>query len=626
MPPWAGTLGRAALFALLVLSGLLAFYARDLPSTEAIYVFDRSPSVTFVDRHGRTIATRGLSKGHMIALAALPSHVPDAVLAVEDRRFWYHPGIDPVGMSRAAIANLKAGRIVQGGSTITQQLAKNLFLTPERTFKRKIQEMMLAVWLEVKFTKRQILEIYLNRVYMGAGTYGVESAAQRYFGKSASDLSLPEAAMIAGLLKAPSRYAPTNDLNRAKARAAVVLAAMADTKTITAEEARLATISTPRVVDPAATPGVNYYVDWAMDRVTGYIGAYTENLVIETTLDLTFQKAAEAALSYTLDRAGEPMNVSQGGIVAMDLSGGMIAMVGGRSYHQSQFNRVTQAMRQPGSAFKPFVYLTALERGWRPSDRIEDKPISIGNWSPGNYKDEYLGDMSLTTALAKSINTVAVQLGESVGRGNIVKAASRIGIRCDLKPIRSLSLGTTEMTLLDLTTGYVPFANGGHGVFPHTIARISTRAGEVLYQRQGIGPGRVVDENVIGSMNMMLSETVRMGTGRKARLDDGRPMAGKTGTSQDFRDAWFIGYTANIVAGVWVGNDDNTPMRKVTGGTLPALIWKDFVTRSGTNGTLWALPAGQDMDRDFAARQPAEDEKNGLGSLLDDIGRFLSGN
>jgi len=612
---------QAATFLIAAFTLFTVYFTYDLPSTKNIALARHAPSVTMIDRLGRTITTRGMNQGRAVALSDLPAYVPKAVIAIEDRRFWIHPGIDPVGLTRAMVANVRAGHIVQGGSTITQQLAKNLFLSSERTLRRKVQEAYLALWLEIKYSKEEILTLYLNRVYMGAGTYGIEAASRRYFAKPASELTLPEAAMLAGLLKAPSRYSPTNSMDRARARQRVVLAAMVDADLLTDEARANANRATPRLAEPAATPGVHHFADWIVERLPSFVGDTDTDVIVETTLDLTFQRAAELAVSFSLDGNAERLNAHEAALIALDLNGGIRAMVGGKSYRTSQFNRVTQARRQPGSAFKPFVYLTALEQGWRPSDTMRDEPIEVGNWKPANYSGKFAGQVTLTTALSRSINTVAVQLGEHVGRDNIIKTAHRVGLRADLDPVRSLPLGTGAVTPLDLTTAYVPFANGGTGVFPHAILRIKTRDGDILYQRQGVGPGQVVAPSHVAQMNEMLKQTVISGTGRRAWLTSGSPMAGKTGTSQDFRDAWFVGYTANITAAVWVGNDDNTPMNKVTGGTLPAVIWKDFMTRAGDNGPLWDLP-GENASYRLASEERLDRQENPSG-FFDRLARAL---
>lgn len=624
---------RVAIFAVLASGVMIANFILQLPSVDNLGALSSSPSMTLVDIRGQIITTRGLSRGRTVTVEDLPPYVSEAVIAIEDRRFYKHFGVDPVGLARAVVINTREGRVVQGGSTITQQLAKNLFLSSERTYRRKAQELVLAFWLEFKLTKSEILTLYLNRVYLGAGTYGIEAASQRYFAKPAEELTLPEAALLAGLLKAPSRYAPTNNMERARARSEVVLAAMVDANVLSEDERFTAKRRVTRLAEPAATPGAHYFADYVIEQVPGFIGATTQSLIIETTMDLTFQRAAEIALTFALERQGKTARVSEGALVALDLVGGIKVMVGGRSYQRSQFNRATQARRQPGSAFKPFVYQAALEKGWSPADRIVDEPVTIGKWTPSNYEDSYQGEVTLTTAMAKSINTVAVRLGTDVGSEAVIETANRMGLGADLQPVGSLALGTGEVSPLDLTQAYVPFANGGTGVFTHAIRRIRTKDGKVLYERMGSGPGRVAHPVIIGQMNAMLAEVVKTGTGRRARLANNRPMAGKTGTSQDFRDAWFVGYTANMVASVWIGNDNGAPMNKVTGGTIPAVIWKDFMTRAGDNGPKWDLPRvpGRFENVDFVAASfdetmtAASENVDDKGGFLARLGSFLSG-
>jgi penicillin-binding protein 1A len=637
-------LRRVSIFGVAASAVMIIVFVARLPSLDNLEIAKATPSITLLDVRGQTITTRGLSRGQSVDVGDLPPYVSQAVIAIEDRRFYSHFGIDPIGLARASYVNLKAGRVVQGGSTITQQLAKNVFLTPQRTWRRKFREMALALWLEAKFTKDEILTLYLNRVYMGAGTYGIEAASQRYFAKSAQQLTLPEAALLAGLLKAPSRYSPTNSMDRAKARSEVVLVAMVDAGLLTEDERFTANRRVTRLAEPAATPGAHYFADWVVEQVPDFAGTAGENLIVETTLDLTFQRAAEIALTFALERDGEAVQAGEGAVIALDLEGGVRALVGGRSYQRSQFNRATIAQRQPGSAFKPFVYLAALERGWSPQDIIVDEPIKIGSWSPSNYKDEYAGEVTLTTALAKSINTVAVRLGNEVGPKSVIETAKRVGLHGHLEPVSSLPLGTGEVTPINLAAAYVPFANGGRGVFVHGIKRIRTADGEIIFERRGSGPGVVIDPRNVGRMNTMLRAAVEEGTGRRARLANGRPMAGKTGTSQDFRDAWFVGYTANMVAAVWVGNDDGAAMKKVTGGTLPAAIWKDFMTRAGDNGPLWDLPgmgglyenvefvaeanieeAAPFDELSSGAKQTSGKDEREQGGFFTKLARFLSG-
>jgi len=579
----------AGLWGLVAVGSTVLYYALTLPSTDNLWDIDASPSVTIAATDGTPVVARGGRHGTAVRLSDLPQYLIDAVVATEDKRFYSHLGIDPIGLARAMVANVKAGAVVQGGSTITQQLAKNIFLTPERTLDRKLQEALLALWLEAKFTKDEILTLYLNRVYLGGGAYGIEAASQRYFGRAARDVTLPEAAMLAGLLKAPSRYAPTNDLARSQERAATVLAVMVRDGRIEYKDGQWA-FDNPAVLRGAArSQSANYFADWVIDRVSGYAGRPNSSLVVHATLDTDLQKAAERAIDAALARNEQALNITQAALVAMTPDGAIRAMVGGRSYRESQFNRAVYAERQPGSAFKPVVFMTALERGLTPDTLRVDAPIVVDGWSPRNYSETHTGVMTLTNALAKSVNTVAVQVSEEVGRENVIRTARRLGIRSDMAPHASLALGTFEVTLLELTSAYAAFANGGSSVIPHGIESIETISGNRLYQRRGAGLGPIMSQQTLGMMNHMLSETVRTGTGRRSALR-GRPSGGKTGTSQDFRDAWFVGYTADLVVGIWVGNDDGTPMREVTGGGVPAGIWRDFMETTQRGVQVSALP------------------------------------
>jgi penicillin-binding protein 1A len=515
--------------------------------------------------------------------------LPRAVIATEDRRFYHHFGIDPVGLARAAWVDLRAGHVVEGGSTITQQLAKILFLSPERSFTRKIRETLLALWLERKFTKDQILEIYLNRVYLGAGTYGVDAAAHRYFGKSAAKLSLYESAVIAGLLKAPTRFSPTRDRAAAAARASQVLDNMVEASIVTAADAAAAR-QQGAALATAGRPGSRYFADWVADQIRDFTGAPDRDLTVRTTLDPALQAAAEAAVAGVIARYGTQDKVSQGALVAMAPDGAVRALVGGRDYGESQFNRATQAQRQPGSAFKPFVYLAGLEAGLRPADRFVDAPIRVGDWQPHNYLNRYQGEMSLAEGLAQSINTIAVQVAERAGIARVVATANRLGIVSELPHDASIALGTGEVNLMELVSAYAPFANGGAGVIAYGITEIRDSDGKTVYRRGGSGPGQVVAPELVPLMDDMLAGVIAHGTGRSAALP--RPAAGKTGTTQDYRDAWFIGFTADLVCGVWLGNDDNTPMKKVTGGTLPAAAWRDFMLAVTKEQPARPLPRG----------------------------------
>ncbi len=569
--------------------GLVLYYALTLPSTDNLWDIDATPGVRVVSADGTPVMVRGGRHNTAVDLSELPAYLGEAVMAIEDHRFYGHFGIDPIGLVRAAVANLRAGTIVQGGSTLTQQLAKNIFLTHERTFDRKLREALLALWLEAKFTKDEILTLYLNRVYLGGGAYGVEAASYRYFGKSARELTLPEAAMIAGLLKAPSRYAPTANLVRAQERAATVLAVMVRRGFLDYDEGQWA-FNNPAVLAGAArAPSSRYFADWVVDRLPGYAGRPNTSLTVHTTLNPDFQRVAEKIIEAALARNEQALGVTQAAMIVMTPDGAVRAMVGGRNYQQSQYNRAAYAMRQPGSAFKPVVYMAAMEGGLTPDTLRVDAPILVDGWAPGNYTDSFDGIMTLTDALAKSVNTIAVQVSEEVGRETVIRSARRLGFQGRMRPQASIALGTFEVTLLELTAAYAAFANGGASVIPHGISSVETPTGSLLYQRRGSGVGAIMSPRTLGMMNHMLSATIHSGTGRRAALP-GRPSGGKTGTSQDFRDAWFVGYTADLVVGVWLGNDDGTPMKSVTGGGLPARIWHDFMVQTQAQVQVSALP------------------------------------
>jgi penicillin-binding protein 1A len=610
------------LWAAVLCVGIIGLFWMTLPSIDNLGETTRRPSVTLLGDDGKVVATFGDLFGQPVKIKDLPPYLPEAVIATEDRRFYYHFGIDPIGLLRAAVANLRAGHVVQGGSTLTQQLAKNLFLTPDRTITRKIQEALLAVWLERRFTKNQILEIYLNRVYFGAGAYGVDAAAHRYFDKSARAVSLYEAAIIAGLLKAPSRFSPAHDEQAAAQRAITVLDAMKDSGYITAPQEQAALAQEKQLaVAQRVKPSSRYFADWIYEQIPEYAGLGDRDLVIATTLDPRMQQAAETAVTATLDENGAKDNVGQGALVAMTPDGAIRAMVGGRSYTGSQFNRATQALRQPGSSFKSILYAAALEHGLNPNQHFDDHRIRIGKWEPHNFENEYRGDVTVADALAFSINTVAAQVIERTGVKNVIDMARRLGITTEMQHDASLALGTNEVTLLELTSAYASFASGGIGAWPYGIVGITDSAGKTIYRRDGSGPGRVLSPQVAGEMNQFLAGVIARGTGRAARLD--RPAAGKTGTTQDFRDALFVGYTAQLVAGVWFGNDDNAPMKRITGGTLPAKTWHNFMMAAmagmpvrplpGAGNPLIAGPAASPARPQYAA------ERTGLDGLLNRI-------
>ena len=594
----------ATLWGAIAVVAVCGYFAFTLPKISDLAAVGRRPSVTLLATDGSLIATYGDLFGEPLRLKDMPRYLPEAVLATEDRRFYHHFGIDPIGLGRALVADIRAGHVVQGGSTITQQLAKNLFLTPERTLGRKVQEAELAIWLEHRFSKEQILEIYLNRVYLGAGTYGVDAAARRYFGKSARDVSLYEAAVIAGLLRAPTRFSPANDRERAAARAHQVLDNMVTAGFITQPQMAAAESQKTQLarVEPVLA-GSRYFADWISEQIAGFAGFNSRDLVVKTTLDPKMQAAAERAIADTLAKDGEKAEASQGALIAMTPEGAVRALVGGRDYADSQFDRATQALRQPGSSFKAFVYLAALEHGIRPSDHFMDAPIRIGNYQPHDFGGKYLGDVTVAEAVAESINTVAVQVEQRVGIDAVIAAARRLGITSELHRDLSLALGTNEVTLMDLTAAYAAFASGGEGAWPFGIEEIRDRDGQIIFQRQGSGPGRVIDPQTAATMNMLLAGVIDHGTGRAAQF--GLPIAGKTGTTQDYRDALFVGYTADLVATVWFGNDDNSPMKDVTGGGLPARTWHAFMVEATRGEPARPLPSASVAVAQATAPMPA---------------------
>ena len=562
----------------LVLAGgiVFSYWFSDLPNTANLLAYEPGNDITVLDSKGRMIARRGLTQGAAVAVGELPDYVGNAFIAVEDRRFRYHFGIDPMGLVRAAYEDATHGAIVQGGSTLTQQLAKNLFLTPDRTVRRKVQEAILAVYLETRYSKDQILTLYLNRVYFGAGVYGIGAASERFFNKPAGELTLTEAAMLAGSVKAPSRYNAEVSPDAAFSRAKLVLDAMDEAGFIDHNEHVAAASTRPKIAHSFATPDAGYFIDYVISQLPAFVGKPKERLIVETTLDLGLQAAAEKALDAGLAKDGPKLAATQGALVAMTPDGGLRALTGGTSYDDSPFNRATDAKRQPGSAFKPFVYLAALEHGHRPLDEVFDGPVTIGKWRPGNYEGEYEGAITLAHALAHSSNSAAVRLTDEVGPAAVVSVAHRLGIADKLNPVPSLALGTSEVTPLELTAGYAAFANGGMGVAPYAIVRIRTASGKLVYARKESGLGRVMSLENDADMTQMMMGTVIDGTGRAAALPE-RDIAGKTGTSQDYRDAWFVGFSSDYVTGVWIGNDNGASMKKATGGGLPARIFKAFM-------------------------------------------------
>ncbi len=599
--------------------GWFGYAALDMPDTAPLWAPKSTPQIVILDRRGREIYRKGGTEAKPVDLDTLPPALTQALIAIEDRRYYKHPGFDPIGLVRAAKANYQAGRVVQGGSTLTQQLAKNVFLTREQTFKRKTQELMFAVWLELRMSKKEILETYLSRVYFGGGTIGIESGATRFFNKPATDLNIGEAALLVGLLKAPDRLNPLKNREASAARTARVLEQMYRQHYLS-DAQYVAAMTTPIAIEPlaiSANAGARYFTDWVLASMDTIMGAPQSDIIIQTSLDLDMQKLAEIAVKNGLDTK---RNAQQAALITFDGEGAVRALVGGVDYRHSSFNRALSANRQPGSAFKPFVYLAALEAGRTPWDIYADKRIDIDGWQPGNFSNEYMGEMSLEKALALSINTISVQLNESIGREKSVQLANRLGLS-GLQPYASLALGAQEMSLHDLTAAYVPFANWGYGIKPRTIEAIYASNGQTLYSNAHPPRARVLETQHLSQINMMLASVVREGTGKAARLE-GRDVAGKTGTTNDYRDAWFIGYTADFVTGVWVGNDDNSKMARVTGGSIPAQIWHGFMGQALKDIAPTPLPVAT-RPIGISNPIPGQTQSTKLEILLADLERAL---
>jgi penicillin-binding protein 1A len=625
---WGARIGGGLVVAMfLAFAGLYALIRASepvLPLDSDLYALNRPAAYTFLDKNGNRLGVRGAIAGERLNLSDMPPYLPAAFLTVEDRRFYEHNGVDIYGLLRAARADLAAGRVVQGGSSITQQLVKMLLLTPDRTFSRKIVEVAGALAIERRLSKNQILELYLNRIYLGAGAYGVDGAARVYFGKPARNLTLAEAAMLAALTTAPSTFSPRRDFQAAQERADHVLASMAAAGAIGQNDLAEARAHPAKLMAIADENGTGYFLDLAAEEAKQLAGDAKGDLVVATTFDPAMQKAAHASLTGVMDKNGAKLNAAQASIVSMSTSGAIVALVGGRNYNDSAFNRVTQAHRQPGSAFKPMVYLTALEYGLHPWTVRTDEPITIKGWSPDNYGGTHRGDVSLTEALARSINSVAVELGQEVGLKKVIATAKRLGIQSTLEPNPSLPLGTSEVTPLELTGAFGSFATAGQKVTPYAVSEIRNATGTYTWRRPDIEGARVIDQDTAMTLNGMMYQVVQWGTGAAAKVP-GYEVAGKTGTSTDYHDAWFIGFSSNMVTGVWVGNDDSSPMKKVTGGALPAQIWTGFmrVALKGTKPV--ALPKKSPPPPDatavIAGIDPQDNESPGMA--FDGIGNFF---
>ncbi len=581
----AATFGTVAAFA------LLAYALPPFSGTGDVWNRGREYAVTLTDSNGEIIGRRGIRQDDALPLSEIPPQMIQAVLATEDARFFDHFGVDVVGTSRAILHNAQSDTNLQGGSSLTQQVAKNLFLSPEQTIRRKVHEAFLSLWIEARLTKPEILKLYLDRSYLGGGNYGIEAASQYYFGKAVRDVTLQEAAMLTGLFKAPSKFAPHVNIEMARGRANVVLYRMLDEGFITQGELLQARREPATVITQSITGSPNWFLDKAYNdtiallEAKGLTGEYV--IEVKTTIDMKLQREMQRIINEKLMLEGPKYNATQAAAITMTPEGAIKAIVGGRDYEESQFSRATDALRQSGSAFKPFVYLAALRNGYEPGDQVVDAPVSVGNWSPRNYSGKYGGRTTLSTALAKSYNSVPVRIMKEIGRAAIIETAHLVGIRGELENWAPMVLGTSSLSLLDLTTGYATFAAGGRLTTPYTILEMRRANGDVIYRRSDDvtgPPPQVVPEETIADLNSMLKEVVKAGTGRRADLGFA-PQGGKTGTNQGYRDAWYVGFTAHNVTGVWFGNDDFSPMNKMTGGLIPAPTWKSImlVAEEGQN-------------------------------------------
>jgi len=596
-----------------------------IPGREALWTVGSTPGMTFLDRHGLVIAMRGARHGQLVTLKALPAYVPRAFLAAEDRRFYQHGPIDLMGIARAARVNVAAGQVVQGGSTLTQQIAKTLFLTPDQTFKRKAQEALLAWRLEGMMSKDEILELYLNRVFFGANAYGVDAAAQTYFAKSAGQLTLAEAALLAALPKAPSRLSPTHDLPAAIARSRLVLDTMAQEGWITAQDRAQALAHPPVLANEAQDEGdFGYALDLAAAQAQALAGQSAPDLVVRLSIDPALQTSAADIVRRVMENQGRAAGAQQAALVLLGPDGGVRALVGGVDHRYSPFDRASQARRQPGSSFKPFIYAAALEAGLKPTDVRVDAPLRLGSWSPENYGGGYAGPVTLQDALARSINTVAVRVAQETGGKRIGDLAQRFGLTdIPANPDLSVALGAYEVNLLELTSGFQVFQQQGVRTPSHLVEEVDTARGQVLYRRTASAPIQAYDAHLDGEMIQMLRGVIDHGTGVHAAF--GRPAAGKTGTSQNWRDAWFVGFTPDWVAGVWVGNDDERPMNKVTGGDLPADIWRRIMIVAHQDVPVHDFviaPGSGPVPSQTADAEPAEPSPEPAAPLADTRGGF----
>ncbi|WP_019906375.1 PBP1A family penicillin-binding protein [Methylobacterium sp. 77] len=597
-------------------------------------------AVTFLDRYGVEVGRRGIKHDDSLKLDDFPDSMIKALVSTEDRRFYEHWGIDPIGTARALVSNSRGGGNTQGGSSITQQLAKNLFLTNERSLERKINEAFLALWLESHLSKNEILKLYLDRAYMGGGTFGAVAAADYYFGKPLKDVSLAEAAMLAGLFKAPTKYAPHVNLPAARARAVDVLHNMVEAGFVTEGQIQTALRNPATPVTRTRDITADYYLDWAFGEIKGMADAgrlrNDRVLIVKTPLDIAIQKRADQAVENTLRQYGDQYDVDEAAMVILDPDGALRAMVGGADYGESQFNRATDSLRQPGSSFKPYVYAAGLASGlYRPDTKVVDRPVCLGNWCPQNYGRSFSGATNLTVAVAKSINTIPIQisiaLGKAIGikgdfpaakagRAKIIDMAHRMGITTPLTDSVSLPIGSAEVNVIDQAAAYAVFANGGRKAKPYAAMEVKNSSGEVIYRHADEKPEQILSPQVVADMNFMLNKVVEEGTGRRAQLE-GIKVAGKSGTTNAYKDAWFVAYTGNYVGAVWFGNDDSTSTNKMTGGSLPAMTWHDVMETAHQGIELKPMPGLKENTRPVAQAGAASAPVNAAASAAGKLSR-----
>jgi penicillin-binding protein 1A len=572
--------------ALIAAAALLA----GLPELQNLPPIRRDPQITYVDRNGVVLGVRGGRFAPPVDLAKIPAYVPAAFVAIEDRRFYEHQGFDAMGIARAIVSDLKAGRAAQGASTITQQLARNLFLSSDRTVERKAQELVYAVQLEQKFSKQQILGLYLSRVYFGSGAYGIEAASHRYFDKPAARLTLREAATLAGVMKSPTYYDPADQPEHAAERAGLVLDAMVETGSITALQRAQAMARPLKTYKEAPDAAAQYFIDWLDPQTRALVNQGGQDIVVDTTLDASLEGVAAEQAKVALNKY-KAAGVGQVALVSLDGAGRVRAFVGGADYAASSYDRAADARRQAGSSWKPFVYLTALEHGRTPDTPAVDEPLTLNGWSPRNFEPQYLGPITLQTALVHSINTVAARLADEVGRPQVAATARRLGITSPINTDPAMALGTTQVSPLEMAQAYDVFSNGGRKATAWGIERIRVAGGGVVWRRRTAGEAQVVQNPALSELNQMLRAVVASGTGVKAAIP-GYDIAGKTGTTSDFKDAWFCGFTGGLTSVVWMGRDDSTPMRGVTGGSAPADLWRGYMRVAVRRVGAGAIPSG----------------------------------